>query len=411
VVLGGRVGSKYVHDAAVRIAIDSGYSIRDDLKIDSSELYRVSPPPRYLRPYPTAYLGYDPFGTRVPSLFGPYNDPFFGLEPPLVTYPPWWGAVAAREPINTDLLQAAGDPSFPAATNPPASSTPNANDAATQQVPIDPGSGPARGTVEMTIDPRGVAVLRGTVPTLNDRIEIGQRIMRSGEVREVVNLLKVASDDQSGATSAPANIPGASNPNQTDPKDPNAPPPPPPGSLEPAPLTSEPAAGNARKDQAPGGQPVVTADSDELSQRLGRAFLNRPALANLPIRVSVREGVAYLSGEVPTVYEAMLAYRAAQQTPGVREVDDRLQFVVPDGEQQNPLQTKGRPEDIEPYLTAQIRRQAGEIAHIDQVHIQGDALEIKGSLGREEDRARLDAILRSIAVLRGYRLQTEFTVD
>ena len=120
--------------------------------------------------------------------------------------------------------------------------------------------------------------------------------------------------------------------------------------------------------------------------------------------MKVRDGVASLSGKVPTVYEAMLAFRAVQQTPGVREVEDRLEFAVPDGTAPNPLVEKGRPEDVEPYLEAQIRRQVGDLAHVDRVRVQGDALEVRGTLGREEDRARVDAILRSMPILRGFRI-------
>ena len=55
------------------------------------------------------------------------------------------------------------------------------------------GPTPSDGTVEMTIDASGRAVLRGTVPTLEDRIALGQRVARSPDVTEVVNLLKVQS--------------------------------------------------------------------------------------------------------------------------------------------------------------------------------------------------------------------------
>ena len=72
---------------------------------------------------------------------------------------------------------------------------------------------------------------------------------------------------------------------------------------------------------------------------------------------------------------------------------------------------KGRPEDVEPYLAAQIRRQVGDIAHIDAVRARGDALEVRGTLGREEDRGRLDAILRSMPLLRGFKVESSFGSD
>ncbi|MHC5542143.1 hypothetical protein ACYOEI_28310, partial [Singulisphaera rosea] len=99
------------------------------------------------------------------------------------------------------------------------------------------------------------------------------------------------------------------------------------------------------------------------------------------------------------------------QTPGVRDVDDRLEFVVPDGERKNPLIQKGRPEDVEPYLVAQIRRQVGDLAHIDRVELRGETLELHGTVLRQEDRPRLDAILRSMPILRGFTLEPELVLE
>jgi hypothetical protein len=142
-----------------------------------------------------------------------------------------------------------------------------------------------------------------------------------------------------------------------------------------------------------------------------KSLERRPGLAGLPVKVSVREGVASLSGRVPTVFEAMMAFRAAQQIPGVREINDRLEFVVPDAETRNPLLDKGRPDDVEPYIQAQIRRQVGDLAHVDRVRMQGDGLTVTGTLVRENDLARVEAILRSMPVLRGFRLHPEFTPE
>lgn len=370
VVLSGRVGTKVVHDTAVQLAIGTGHSIRDDLKIDTAEVYRsaaMSPA-----------VGAAPYYVYPPPLFGRIDDPFFGFEPPLLSYPAWWGAVAAREPV---MLPPQGLPDQAAGGGQPGGAAP-------VKVPI--GSSLEDGTIEMTLDTRGVATLRGTVPTLADRVAVGQKIMQTPGVTEVINLLNVGSSS-------------------TAPPQPQPPPPPQPeNDLVPR---------RPERGEAPAPavdqelRPAISSDTPELSERLSRTFLNRPALATLPIKVSVRDGVAYLSGQVPTAYEAMLAFRAAQQTPGIREVDDRLQFVVPDGERRNPLQLKGRPDDVEPYLTAQIRRQAGDIAHVDQVRLQGDRLEIKGTLLREDDRPRLDAILRSMPLLRGFKLESNFVVD
>src|SRR5665811_17291 len=42
VILSGRVGSKQVHDVAVRTAIDVGYPFRDDLVIDTGLAHAVA---------------------------------------------------------------------------------------------------------------------------------------------------------------------------------------------------------------------------------------------------------------------------------------------------------------------------------------------------------------------------------
>jgi hypothetical protein len=111
---------------------------------------------------------------------------------------------------------------------------------------------------------------------------------------------------------------------------------------------------------------------------------------------------------VPTAYEAMLAFRAAEQTPGVREVNDRLTFDLPDVDRPNPLRQKGRPEDLEPYLMAHVRRQVGDLAHVDRVEVRGDTVEVRGTVVRADDAARVEAALRSIPLLRGFRLEPNF---
>ena len=232
------------------------------------------------------------------------------------------------------------------------------------------------GTIDLAIDGRGVATLRGAVPSLAERITLGQRVAQQPGVTEVVNLLNVK--------------PGLKVISLKD-----DPPPPPVPAVLPA-----RAAGN----------PVAT-DSDPVGQRAARALAQRAGLDPSTVQVKVRDGLASLSGKVPTIYEAMLAYRAVQRTPGVREIDDRLEFALPDGNGPNPLADKGRPEDVEPYLEAQIRRQLGDLAHLDRVRIQGDSLDLRGTLGREEDRPRFDAILRSLPILRGFRVHADVPAE
>jgi hypothetical protein len=398
VVIAGTVGTKQIHDIAIRLAIATGYPIRDDLVIDTAAAHRVAAaqaqagaaagiarrpvmaPALGMAPGSLPYAGSLPY-ISPPPLFGRIDDPFFGFEPPLLSYPPWWGAVVAR----------ARAQATPIAPGNPAQAGPNAGGAVaseTEALPSDPitlplGPRPQDGTIEMTIDPRGVAVLRGKVPTLADRIAIGQKIAQTPGVSEVLNLLEVTT--KAGAETTP--------------------PPPEPAAHPPG------AAGPAVQTDADDAKPAIVVDGGALTDRLIQAFARRPALAGLPIHVTVRDGAATLEGRVPTVYEAMLAFRVVEQTPGIHEVIDRLEFVVPDGERQNPLIQQGRPEDVEPYLTAQIRRHVGDLAHIDRVRLLGDSLEVWGSLDRAEDRPRLDAILRSIAVLRGFRLEPHIDME
>jgi hypothetical protein len=403
-ILSGRVGTKMIHDAAIRTAIALGYPVRDDLTIDTAEAHRVaalSAGQVGAMPVTRAALGMPPLGAMPSSLgtlpyvypqplFGRIDDPFYGMEPPLLSYPPWWGALVARSgaalPATSNLA-----PAVPAASNPAPATAPLTNQAPGTAAAAAPATAPQDGVVEMTLDPRGVAVLRGTVPTLADRIAIGQQIAQSPGITEVLNLLDVA---KVAATSE------------------TPPPPPQPAQVGPTVLTPvapspEPAQGAGPAPRRPG----LAVDAGPFDQRITEAIAHRPSLANLPIKVVFRDGIATVSGSVPTVYEAMLAFRAVQQTPGVRDVVDRLEFVVPDGEKKNPLLEKGRPEDVEGYLTAQIRRQVGDVAHIDQVRLRGDTLEIRGTLVRADDRARLEAILRSMPVLRGFRLEPTFVVD
>ena len=136
-----------------------------------------------------------------------------------------------------------------------------------------------------------------------------------------------------------------------------------------------------------------------------------PPAAELPVKVRSGDGAVTLTGTVPSAYEAMIVYRAAQQTPGVREVIDRLEFSVPDEDHPNPLLKKARPEDLEPYLASQIRRHVGDLAHIDRLQVQGDAIDIHGTLSDEQDRERLLAILRSIPVLHGFRVEAKLTAE
>ena len=397
IALRGRVGTKQIHDVAIQTAIALGVPVIDDLVIDTLAAHQAAtfqgqimtgPGVGYPSAGPSSGMGYPGAGvygygslpyTYPQPLFGRLDDPFFGFEPPAIGYPPWWGALSARrlgppqaaQPMQNVTPQGVVDPNASLAV-PPA----DLNDAQGASLPY--------GTIEMSIDPRGIATLRGTVPTFAERITLGQKVAQTPGVSQVVNLLNV----RAGAVAVAVSD--------------KPPPPPVPADL---PVIPRPAVAPPNEGAA------IVPDSDPVGQRASKAVAARTGLANQSVKVKVRDGVASLSGKVPTVYEAMLAFRAVQRTPGVREIEDRLEFVVPDGNGPNPLADKGRPEDVEPYLEAQIRRQVGDLAHIDRVRIQGDSLDLRGSIDREEDRPRFDAIIRSMPILRGFRITAEMPAE
>ncbi len=383
VVLQGTVGTKVVHDAAIRTAIALGINVDDELLIDtaaahvaaSAPLAGAAPPMARpgMVPSATYSYGYPPYIYPQP-LFGWYDEPFYGFEPPVISYPPWWGALSAHRL----------DPRFNGMAAPPVTAAPPVVGESVE-VPIPSGMD---GAVEMTIDPRGFAVLRGTVPTLEDRVAIGQRLARLPGIAGVQNELKVQvpPEDADVPSDAEEQVPAAPQPD-----------------LPPGPGNAAEAPKEAAEAIQFGGEDAAVGD------RLQRALDGRAALKGLPIRVTIEDGVATLTGKVPTVYEAMITFRATEQTPGVRRIVDRLEFTVPEIGGPNPLIEKGNPEDVEPYLEAQIQRQLGTQAHVDRVRLNaGDRLVIRGTIATEEDRARVGAILRSMPILRGFQLDSEF---
>jgi len=313
---------------------------------------------------------------------GRLDDPFYGFEPPIVSYPPWWGGVAARAPLNPALVDAALNPSAMSETDPAATSAP-------------PGS------IELSLDTRGVATIRGVVASLAQRIEIGQQIMRTPGIARVNNLLQVEPKAVLVSETPPPPpqpaFPGVGVPR------------PQPGPA-PAPAPA-PVPPPARAEARPVAPAPTAADGAALSRQVSQALARRPALAALPVQVTSHDGVVTLSGRVPSAYEAMLAFRAAEQTPGTREVNDRLAFDPPDIDRPNPLRDRSRPEDLEPYLLAQLRRQLGALAHVDRVKVQGDTLEIHGTLALAADAPRVEAALRSIPLLRSFRLEPRLQAE
>ncbi len=365
VVLSGAVGTKQVHDAAVRIAIDVGAPVRDNLVIDTalSHLAAMSA---------TMAIGgnsslfsrsgsYSPY-VYPPPLFGWVDDPFFGYVPPLVSFPPWW----RRSPDNV--------PQPRPGSVPPNGQPPVAARSVAQAQAGAPGDGrpaidetPIKGQVELTVDASGQIFLRGVVASEEAAREILEAARSVPGVSRVESQLQVV-------------------PRRAEPEE--APPPPPepaikPPAPEPVPKPSAPDRALPREQAPVRPKPVpgpTALDSQNLTRRVIAGLARRPAVAELPVKVRSTDGNVTLSGQVPSAYEAMMVYRTAQQTPGVRDIVDRLEFVMPDEDHVNPLVQKARPEDLEPYLAAQIRRHVGDLAHVDRVQARGDAIELHGTL-------------------------------
>lgn len=359
-VLSGRVGSSAAHSEAIREVIRLGYPVRDELVTDTGLQPGINV--NVAGQFSLSIPGYGLPSVSVranlpyvypPPLFGRIDNPFFGFEPPLVSFPPWW------QPRTRDVPQQS-----------------------------DPNPDPAMPSgVELTLDPiTGAALLRGKVPTEADRERIGQTVATAPGVSQVINQLEVIANPR------PAD--GSSNP------------PPPPAPAFPA-----------QADPQPAGEPILPVEprgqavANPLSLRVSEAIARRPALAGQSIRVTVRDGVATLSGKASSAYEAMLAFRAAEQTPGIREVQDQLDFTVPEDPERNPLRTKARPEDAESYLTSHIRRQLGDSAHVEPVRIRGDVVEVRGNVPDRRDIPRTEAAIRSIPLLRGFKIETTFLED
>jgi hypothetical protein len=173
---------------------------------------------------------------------------------------------------------------------------------------------------------------------------------------------------------------------------------PPPPAAPPAPAGFQPARPGPARD-----------DAEQLTDRIYEALTAHPVLRSLTIAVNSSRGVVTIKGNVPSAYEAMLAYRTTEQTPGVESIVDELEFPPPDDEHPNPLRQGARSEDVGPFLTSRIRCCVDESAHIDRVLVAGDLIVIRGSVLKVEDKSRVEAKLRSMAILRDFRLTLVLT--
>lgn len=370
VVLSGRVGTKAVYDAAVRTAIGLGIPFVDRLTIDTAAVYSaVAPagplPPGQpgIRPGATAQAlsGVPPYVYPQP-LFGYLDEPFYGFEPPILSYPPWWRTSASLRAQAAAAVaqqrQAAAPANEPLPTN----------------------------TVELLLDRNGAGTLRGVVPSEDVKEGLARKASKLPGVKSIRNNLEVQA---------------------TGPTDDETPPPPPTPFVPSAPANQPaPTPAPAPPPPAPGLIPeAIARPRADLNARLDAALQGRPSLKGLPIQAVARGNEAVLTGRVPSILEAMQAHRAVQQTPGVQAVVDQLEFPLPEEGKPNPLIERGRPEDVEPYLEAQLRRYLGDQAHIDRVRQLGDVLEIRGSIQTNADRRRVEAALRSLPLLRGFRIE------
>ncbi|QDV34281.1 BON domain-containing protein [Tautonia plasticadhaerens] len=396
--LRGVVGTKVIYDAAIRTAIASGVPFADELVIDTLAAQDVAlrgaaamaeaVPPGFAPPMPGPSYGavggyppptYMPFGPvpggapgliYPPPLFGFADEPFFGLEPPVISYPPYWGALSARRLAEY-----------------------RANGPAPAPFPAAGGELPPPGLVDVELDPDGVATIRGLVPTLADRVAVGQQLAQTPGITQVINLLVVEAE---ATSSAPADA---------------APPEPPaPGLfIDPRPVPpARPGPGPVPGPEGgagPGGPAPPEADAPAPAEASPPGDL--PELAGLPIRVTLRDGTATLSGDAPSAAAAMAAYLAVKRHPGVDRVVDRLRFSVPVEPGENPLRSAADLRDVEEYLGDQVRRQLDGLAEVDRVRLLGDRLEIRGRLLDPAGLRRAEATLRSTPVLRGFTIAPE----
>ena len=438
VVLLGRVGTKQVHDAAVQMAIACGFPFRDDLVIDTAETFRVA---MSATPSMTGYGALAPnlsasYYVYPQPLFGWLDDPFFGMEPPLVSFAPWWrnrlpvpmagpngagpsganpiavpqgGGQAAPNPGSVPVPGPAAAGNAPGGAENPAVAPDGAAN------PFQPP--PAKGDVEITVDASGQVFLRGVVASEEIAREIEQTAWSVPGVTRVVTQFQVKPQRAAMAgQEAPPPLPqpvvgrgrgprtgpsrGGSmrpHPRRFLPRPPSHPSRTSPRTLpQPFRLPNPPAISCGR----PGSRSGSRAGS---STRSGSA----PLWPVMPIEVRTTGDAVMLSGQVPFGLRGHARLSGGPADP--RRPRRRRSPGVPRPRRgpSQPLVQKGRPEDIEPYLTAQMSRHVGDLAHIDSVRARGDHLEIRGTLLDAADKDRVLAILRSIPVLHGFRLDAD----
>ncbi len=192
VILSGRVGTSVIHDMAVRTVIDLGYPLRDDLVIDTAEAHRValaqSAGGPWSSPAAGSLVGSAPYFVYPPPLFGRVDDPFFGFEPPLVSFPPWATSGNPDSRIRqAGLAQglARGAPGAGGAAFPDASGT-------GRRQPMPPEQAPVKGNLQLTVDMAGQVHLSGVVASELDKQIIEDEARNVPGVSQVFSELRVA---------------------------------------------------------------------------------------------------------------------------------------------------------------------------------------------------------------------------
>ena len=359
-VVSGRVATSAIHDLVIQTALAYTPSVRDDLVIDTAEVGRALAGPAQgpaqpsgggagaaaagVASFPSASTYSSPPYYYPPPLFGRLDEPFYGFEPPVISYPPWWGGLSNQR--LAEWQQANTVAAVPEQAAVPTSAPP----------------GQTTRTLDLDVDAAGVATVRGAVQSEEQRRAIEEQLRANPGITRVINELQVAPEaDRPPLPAAPRAAP---------------PRPPEPG----LPATPKIEAAPAAPAVAPKPRAEATA------------------------RVEMRNGVAYLEGSVPTLTDAMQIYLAAVRAPGVRGVEDRLVVALPNDRVANPLLLEPNREDVAQYLLAQIRRHVGDRATIDRVDLNGARLSVFGRARDEAARDRVEAALRSMAVLRGFEL-------
>ena len=330
IVLAGRVGTKQIHDIAVRMAIDLGAPFRDDLVIDTAAADQAalmtSAAAAAAGPLAAGALASSPY-IYPPPLMGRLDDPFFGMVPPIVSFPPWW---RRTQPNRLGDLRAAAN------ANAAAAQGANPMNGANQPGVATGGSQPADeappiGKLEIRVNPLGQVFLSGVVASEEAQRRSKKRPAACPESTRVESQFQVQPRRAEG----------------------EMPPPPPqpllgPNAAEPEPQRMPPPAPVRAPKLNPANPAPAALDSADLTGRVLAALGRRPIAAALPVKVRSKNGAVTLTGRVPSAYEAMIVYRAAQQTPGVTEIVNQLEFPVPDEDHANPLVSRRGPKTWSP---------------------------------------------------------------